>query len=164
MVNRRIPTPLSEEADAPGNRVMRRTALILWLVLQTLWPKMAAALTPYAQVEIEHLLAYVEYSKCTFYRNGSWYDAATAGRHLRLKYDWMKGSLDRTEEFIEKAASRSSLSGTPYEVRCGTESPVYGAEWLNEELTRFRAVEHHSSESDARRPAGTDYAQRRPRP
>ena len=120
--------------------VMQRPILYLFLTCMLLPPNAAATLTPRAQIEIEHLLLYVERSGCEFYRNGSWYDAAAAERHLRFKYEWFKDSLDGAEDFIGKAASRSSVSGQAYEVKCGFDAPRSSAMWLTDELRHFRAA------------------------
>lgn len=100
----------------------------------------SAAPLPSAQGEIDHLFGYVAVSHCAFQRNGNWYDAQRALAHLRSKYEFVKSSIDTAEEFIEKAATRSSLSGRPYEVSCGAAAPVSSAQWLRVELYRYRAV------------------------
>ena len=100
----------------------------------------AAGPPPFTQQEIDHLLGYVENSGCEFYRNGTWYDSQKAVAHLRTKYGFLRPSVNRAEDFIEKAASRSSLSGQPYQVRCGPGVPVPGAQWLGDELIRFRTT------------------------
>jgi hypothetical protein len=93
-----------------------------------------------AQNEIEHLLHDIETSGCTFYRNGKWYDGALAAAHLRTKYDYLVArSLVRTaEDFIDKAATKSSLSGQPYKIRCGTTAEVESAQWMREALAHDR--------------------------
>ncbi len=50
-----------------------------------------------------------------FQRNGSWYDGSDARAHLQRKYDYLlkKGMVDSAEQFIERAASQSSMSGNP---------------------------------------------------
>lgn len=95
-----------------------------------------------ARTEIEELLDYVLQSGCQFYRNGSWYDSKRAQAHLRYKYERLLAAhqIAAAEDFIEKAASGSSLSGRPYEVRCGAASPVSTSEWLVDELARYRAA------------------------
>jgi hypothetical protein len=87
--------------------------------------------------EIQHLLDYVGGSGCTFVRNGLESDAAAAREHLRAKYDYAKGRVSSAEDFIRLVASRSSLSGEPYVVRCGS-SRSLSADWLTTELHRYR--------------------------
>ena len=97
-----------------------------------------AALTPRAQEEIDHLLGFVEYSGCEFYRNGAWYDAKRAQAHLRSKYEFRKTSLNAAEDFIDTVASRSSMTGEPYRVKCRLGTPISSEQWLRDELARMR--------------------------
>ncbi len=95
-----------------------------------------------AQTEINYLLNFVEISGCEFYRNGSWYDSVQAEQHLRMKFDYLsaRNRIETAEDFIERAASKSSLSGLPYEVRCGTCTTTKSSDWLNAVLARYRIV------------------------
>ena len=112
-------------------------ALILGLALL---PAARAAPPAIAQTEINYLLGFVEKSGCDFYRNGSWYDSKRAQAHLRYKYERLAASdrIDTAEDFIEKAATKSSLSGRPYEVRCRGGETLTSNQWLREELARHR--------------------------
>lgn len=88
--------------------------------------------------EIDHLLQYVENAGCTFIRNNKSYDGTEARAHIQKKYDYFKGRIKTTEDFISYAATKSTMSGKPYKVRCnGREIPC--AEWLNVELEKFRS-------------------------
>jgi hypothetical protein len=95
------------------------------------------------QNEVNYLLGYVAGSGCEFYRNGSWYDARQAQQHLRDKYRYLAGKnlVDTTEHFIERGASESSMSGNPYQIRCGAHAPVTSGQWLREKLTELRAAQ-----------------------
>ncbi|HLF31181.1 MAG TPA: DUF5329 domain-containing protein, partial [Xanthomonadales bacterium] len=95
-----------------------------------------------AHREIHYLLDFVEISGCEFYRNGTWYDSVKAQEHLRIKYEYLaaRNRLATAEDFIELAASRSSLSGLPYEIRCGVCTTHYTGEWLTGVLERYRTV------------------------
>jgi hypothetical protein len=100
--------------------------------------------------EVNHLLRYIRDSGCDFKRNGSWkYDSKAAEVHVRGKYEFLvrMGRIDTTKDFIDGAASKSSLSGEPYEIRCGGNLPVVTSLWLNDELARYRAAQQqvHSS-------------------
>ena len=91
--------------------------------------------------EIAHLFNYLKGSTCEFYRNGTWYSPSDAAEHTKIKYSWLKdkGLIDTTEEFIDRAASKISMSGNPYMVRCSTsDKPVKSSIWFNKELERFR--------------------------
>jgi len=94
-----------------------------------------------AQREISHLLQYLEASRCAFYRNGAWHTSQEARAHIEAKY---KALQNRTrvitiEEFLARAATASSISGEPYQVRCDGKASVESAKWLGAELARYRA-------------------------
>jgi ABC-type sugar transport system substrate-binding protein len=95
-----------------------------------------------AQIEIGFLLGYIDGSGCEFYRNGSWHAANAAQEHLRGKYR-AAAALDQiasAEDFIEKIATRSSLTGESYAVRCAGGASMSSAAWLRAELTRLRGL------------------------
>ena len=102
----------------------------------------AAPLSPGARTEIDGLLVRLAASGCEFNRNGTWYTAAEAKSHLlqKLKYFEDQGKVETTEQFIELAASGSSMSGQPYLVRCGNSVPVESGQWLRSELKDLRSA------------------------
>jgi len=121
----------------------RRWSTVLGLIVAVgILPGARAAPPAIAQAEINYLLGFIESSGCEFYRNGSWYDSKKAQVHLRYKYEALAASarIDTAEDFIDKAATKSSLSGQSYEVRCGGSTPETTSEWLRRELTRYRAA------------------------
>jgi hypothetical protein len=101
---------------------------------------MAGKADPATQREVGQLLDFVAQSNCQFNRNGSWYDAKKARVHLQEKYDYLdqRGKVPNAEAFIDLAASRSSMSGKPYQVRCGEAPAMSSATWLSTELKRLR--------------------------
>ncbi len=98
---------------------------------------LAAAAHAGTAEEIQHLLDYVGGSGCSFVRNGVESDATEARQHLQTKYAYAKGHVGSAEDFIRLAASRSSMTGEPYLVRCGT-SQFLSGDWLTDELRRYR--------------------------
>ena len=94
---------------------------------------------------INHLLTYVEESNCVFIRNGKEYDSKEAARHMKTKYDSSRISIQTPEEFIEKAGSKSIMSGQRYWVRCPDQSPIPSAEWLSRELINYRKTMHNNA-------------------
>jgi hypothetical protein len=92
-------------------------------------------------MEIDGLLDSLTTSSCEFNRNGRWYTAAEAKAHLltKLRYLEDRGMLHSAEQFIEMAASTSSMSGQPYLVRCGGAPPVASRAWLTAQLRNLRA-------------------------
>lgn len=110
------------------------------LLAMLLTPQLhAAALQPAARGEIEGLLSRLAGSGCQFNRNGGWHKASEAQTHLRRKLDYLedKDAVGSTEQFIERAATKSSRSGKPYQVRCSKRAPVASSQWLRTELKVF---------------------------
>ncbi|HZX30912.1 MAG TPA: DUF5329 domain-containing protein [Rhodocyclaceae bacterium] len=93
------------------------------------------------RAEIHSLLDRLESSGCQFNRNGTWHTAPEAKAHLLTKLDYLdkRATVQSTEQFIDLAASKSSLSGTPYQVRCGNTAPVESKLWLTKELQAVRS-------------------------
>ena len=89
------------------------------------------------QQEVSYLLDYIAQSGCTFMRNGKVYEAHQARDHINKKYEHIKKRISSTEQFITYAASKSSISGKPYEVNCG-EGAMLSSTWLEEELRNVR--------------------------
>jgi hypothetical protein len=123
---------------------VNRRCIFLGLTLTPglLWATLAQAAPPQSvQAEIDSLLASIEASGCTFYRNGAWHESKAAIAHLRDKYDYLtaRDLIATTEDFIERAATRSSLSGQPYEVKCGGSAAVTSNRWLHDKLAHLRA-------------------------
>ena len=108
------------------------------LLITALLPVSAFAQTPSS--EIGQLFKALETSGCEFNRNGSWYTAQKASEHLHRKYDYLleKGQVKSTESFIDLGASKSSMSGKAYLVRCGKASPVETKSWFLAKLAQIR--------------------------
>jgi len=88
--------------------------------------------------EIDHLLDTVAASGCTFIRNGKEYDSDDARDHLQMKRKRGKRYFDSAEEFISRLASKSSMSGKPYRIRCAGEGEVNAGDWFADVLARYR--------------------------
>lgn len=101
----------------------------------------AAAVSSDTQLEVNSLLEYVGTSGCEFYRNGTWYDSQRAQAHLRMKYQILvrRNLITSSEDFIALAASKSSITGQLYEIRCHDGSVTASSRWLSDELARLRA-------------------------
>jgi hypothetical protein len=102
----------------------------------------AASLSPALRAEIDALMSALETSGCEFSRNGNWYSGAEAKLHLlrKLKYLEDKGMVQSTEQFIERAASTSSMTGQPYLVRCRSGAAVQSGAWLSSVLQSIRSA------------------------
>jgi Family of unknown function (DUF5329) len=106
-------------------------------------PTLAAAqISPKADREISGLLKAVGSSGCQFIRSGTAYAADRAQAHLLKKYEHMasRNMLASAEDFIVKAATRSSMSGEAYAMRCGEAPPQRCDEWLMAKLKALRQV------------------------
>ena len=123
----------------------RRAVCIALLALAGVAPLDAGPLAPAARIEIEALLARLQASGCRFERNGTWYAADEARTHLRRKLDYLErhAAVNSTEQFTERAATASSMSGRPYRVQCGHAAPVESRTWLLAELRVLRAAAGH---------------------
>jgi hypothetical protein len=123
------------------NNMAKTMALVLGLCF-TLAAR--AVPSPGALQEIDYLLRFIEESGCAFNRNGSWHDAKAARAHIRMKYEYVlaQGGINTTEDFIDKAATKSSmLFGQPYTVKCDGNQPLRSSVWLAAELARYRAIQ-----------------------
>ena len=115
--------------------------IILLLLIVLLSPVSYAADSNDIMVkEIEHLFDHIKDSECRFKRNGKWYNADEAMEHIHNKYNYLvkRGLIHSTEQFIERAASKSSMSGKPYMISCAETEPVTSSTWFQKELTNFR--------------------------
>jgi Family of unknown function (DUF5329) len=120
---------------------MRRPLLLL-LTCAFVSASVAAPVAPAARAEIDGLLSRLEASGCEFYRNGSRHAAAEATPHLlgKLKYLEDRGAVQTAEQFIDLAASRSSVTGQAYLIKCGSAAPVESGAWLRSQLKLIRSA------------------------
>jgi len=101
-----------------------------------------AAPSAVAEQEIQHLLVYLGKSGCEFNRNGDWHPAGKARAHLERKHSALlrRKWTGSAEDFISAAASKSSVSGKPYLVRCLKSGTTPSKVWFRAELVRYRAA------------------------
>lgn len=123
---------------SPGARLSRA----LCTVLAALACHVSHAATPAAtRSEIDGLLKALQQSGCVFQRNGSWFSATEAKAHMLRKLDYLedkRGGVPSAEAFIEQAATRSSMTGQAYQVRCGTAPAEPSAQWMTRTLKQVR--------------------------
>jgi hypothetical protein len=84
--------------------------------------------------KIEQLLNTIETSGLVFIRNDSEATAAEAAAHLRTKWRSASPRITTAESFIRRIASRSSVTGKPYQVKRADGSVIEAATWLREQL------------------------------
>ncbi len=113
---------------------MSRALLWLWLIVAA----PLAMAEGVATQEIEHLLGFVASSSCSFIRNGNHYNAQEAQQHIQKKYDYFRDEIKSAEDFIKYAATKSVLSGRRYSVECPRQPTEETAQWLLDELSRYR--------------------------
>ncbi len=117
-------------------------AMLLLVTGLALAPVATPAPGTAATAEISYLLEFVGKSGCAFQRNGTWHSSIQAQAHLGDKYDYLRkhGKIKSAEDFIELAATRSSLTGRSYEVRCAGATPQPSSLWLAAALARHRGL------------------------
>ncbi|WP_396269528.1 DUF5329 family protein [Ideonella sp.] len=101
---------------------MKKALATLTLLLSALHASTAPTPAP-IRAEIDALMGKLVASGCQFERNGTLHSGAEAKSHILRKLGYLEGksTLQSTEQFIELAASKSSSSGKPYLVKCGSE-------------------------------------------
>jgi hypothetical protein len=116
---------------------MRHLAVVLLVTLS--WAGHAAP-SAQAKHEIQGLMDALATSSCEFQRNGTWHGRDEARKHLQRKYDYLlrKDLVDTAEQFIERAASKSSISGRAYQVRCPGQAAQPAAIWFKAKLAALR--------------------------
>jgi len=113
-------------------------SLVAGIALALAAPFAVAAPDARADAEIRHLVDFIAASGCQFIRNGDPHDSKAAAEHLLMKYGKAKSRLSTAEQFIDKVASRSYLSGNEYRVRCPGKPEIASGEWLGAELRAWR--------------------------
>ena len=109
----------------------------LIILITFIVPCTAAANPNDTDREIQHLMAYIAGADCRFIRNGKEYGPEEARKHIQKKYEYARIWIKTAEDFIRGVASKSSMSGKPYKVRCKDQTTLC-ADWLGAELKRFR--------------------------
>ena len=96
------------------------------------------------KIKINYLIGEIEQLDGVFIRNGNEHSPAAAAAHIRMKMkkameSWFAPNQEQwtAEMFIEKIASRSSISGKPYKIKIKTGEIVEAGDWLYERLKKF---------------------------
>lgn len=105
--------------------------LLLFILAAPVYPNTVV------EQEVQYLLDYVEKSSCIFVRNGQQYTSAKARQHLEKKYNYARARIPDAETFIDRIASKSSMSGKKYMVSC-RESHYPAGDWLHVALRAYR--------------------------
>ncbi len=133
-----------ESARDAGRPATVTGARVLALLLGGLPWVCAAQLSPAAKQEIHGLLHAVGSSGCEFIRGGTPHAGAKAQTHLFLKYEYLEArdQLKSAEDFIAKAATRSSMTGEAYAIRCAGAGQMASEEWMKAKLKVMRQAPH----------------------
>lgn len=133
---------LADRGWLVGAWVVRMLLVPLALTCGAIPEAVGAPPSPAVRAEIESLLQRLASSGCEFNRNGTWYPGPEARAHLlvKLKYVEDHGTIGSAEQFIDVAASASSISGKPYLVRCAGAAAVPSGPWLKAQLPAIRAT------------------------
>ncbi len=94
---------------------------------------------------IKFLLEHVADSGLTFIRNSERHDAADAADHMNSKYQYFKDKIKNPEDFIQRCATKSLLSGKYYLVVLADGKEVHTSVWLNDSLANYRRSHAASS-------------------
>lgn len=99
------------------------------------------------------MLSRVVSSGCEFGRGSTWHTGADARVHLERKLGYLsaRGMVASAEDFIAMAATRSSMTGEAYAIRCKPNPAQPSATWMEAELKALRAATPPVAASAARR-------------
>ena len=83
--------------------------------------------------KIEQFITKIEQSGIVFIRNETTYTSKEAADHLRSKWERSNGEIMTLNDFITQLATKSSVSGNPYQVKLPDGSIVNAADWYKEQ-------------------------------
>jgi len=122
-------------------KTIRKSILVVFLLLLSAhlfadWPQEGK--------KINFLLSEISRLDAVFVRNDSDHTPEEAVSHLRMKLErarksWFAPAREKwtVEMFIDRIASKSSLSGKPYLIRFKDGKTVLAREWLVERLNEW---------------------------
>lgn len=116
--------------------------IFLTIILLSISCVVFADVPPEQKPEVEHLLSFVRQSDCVMVRNGNEHEGEEAASHIQKKYDYFADDITTTEAFIEYSATKSTMSGKYYTVKCPDGKEMRSQDWLLEELAVFRGIKN----------------------
>ena len=123
---------------------MRFDVAAIGLFLVSVLCPLAHAQQP-AQSENDKIKSLIEHVKgtqgATFIRNGKEYDAASAAKFLRYKWDDLAAQVKTAVDFIDKVASYSATTGQYYQIRFKDGTQVKSGDYLRQVLKKVEAAE-----------------------
>lgn len=113
--------------------------LVILVLLFSLDHHKAAAQVDVEKKKIEFLLTQIENLKAAkFWRNGSSYLPQQAAEHLRMKWSKAGNTIKTAKDFIDKIASKSSMSGKAYEIEFDNGTKVETRSFLLKKLEEWK--------------------------
>ena len=88
---------------------------------------------------IQFLLKHVADSGLVFIRNSEKHAAVDAAEHMNSKYEYFRDKIKTPEDFIQRCASKSLMSGKLYLVVLENGEEVRTDAWLLSALTVYRS-------------------------
>ena len=88
---------------------------------------------------IQFLLKHVADSGLVFIRNSERHASFDAAEHMNSKYEYFRDKIKTPEDFIQRCASKSLMSGKPYLVVLKNGEEVRTDDWLLRALTVYRS-------------------------
>lgn len=117
--------------------IFHRLLIVMITAFSLLLTVPAMALTPQEEIRVDKLLTELgKQSNISFIRNDTEYNAVDAESHLRLKLSKTKKRLKTTEQFIDNVASKSSISGSEYQVKISDQQTVTANQYLHDLLKK----------------------------
>nr|WP_314267040.1 DUF5329 family protein [uncultured Moellerella sp.] len=117
--------------------IFHRLLIVMITAFSLLLAIPAMALTPQEEIRVDKLLTELgKQSSISFIRNDTEYNAVDAESHLRLKLGKTKKRLKTTEQFIDNVASKSSISGSEYQVKISDQQTVTANQYLHDLLKK----------------------------
>jgi hypothetical protein len=91
---------------------------VFWILLLTSSAIQAQQVTYTEEQKINHLILFIaQLQGATFIRNGDEHTPQKAAEHLKMKLEKAGSRIKTANNFIEKLASKSSVSGEAYMIR-----------------------------------------------
>lgn len=89
------------------------------------------------EAKIQYLLDFIKNSDLKFIRNNEEYDGKDAARHLEMKLSKAGSRIKSANDFIDLIASKSSITGKPYQVILKNGSVINLRDLLYHELKKL---------------------------
>lgn len=119
-------------------RTFLRTVFACLISLAAILPSHAEPAAA-EKAKIESLISHLENLKdATFIRNGSDYDAKSAAKFLRGKWQANDKDIQTATDFIAKAATLSSTTGKPYLIRFKDGTQTKCSDYLTARLKELK--------------------------